>query len=83
MLSYFFRSLQPHTILLIQPTRGHESRTYTDYETTQECLEGALSLALRSIDRAINYWPRKACNQCGAQSVHRDSIQGVCARGGD
>ncbi|CAI8043311.1 Enhancer of rudimentary homolog [Geodia barretti] len=30
----------PHTILLIQPARGHESRTYTDYETVQECLEG-------------------------------------------
>ena len=33
-------SLQPHTILLIQPARGHETRTYTDYETLQECLEG-------------------------------------------
>ncbi|XP_064403440.1 enhancer of rudimentary homolog [Halichondria panicea] len=30
----------PHTILLLQPTSGHESRTFTDYETVQECLEG-------------------------------------------
>ncbi|KAL5463340.1 hypothetical protein EMCRGX_G032232 [Ephydatia muelleri] len=30
----------PHTILLIQPTRGHDTRTYTDYESAQECLEG-------------------------------------------
>lgn len=30
----------PHTILLIQPTRANETRTYTDYETVQECLEG-------------------------------------------
>lgn len=34
--------LQPHTILLIQPTRAHETRTYTDYETLDECLEGYL-----------------------------------------
>lgn len=31
---------QPHTILLLQPTRGHETRTFTDYETEQECFEG-------------------------------------------
>ena len=32
--------IQPHTILLIQPTRAHETRTYTDYESIEECLEG-------------------------------------------
>lgn len=29
-----------HTILLIQPERKLEGRTYCDYETFQECLEG-------------------------------------------
>ncbi|GMT31060.1 hypothetical protein PFISCL1PPCAC_22357, partial [Pristionchus fissidentatus] len=29
-----------HTILLIQPTNKPESRTWSDYETTTECLEG-------------------------------------------
>ncbi|XP_062502455.1 enhancer of rudimentary homolog [Corticium candelabrum] len=29
-----------HTILLMQPTRKAESRTYADYETIIECMEG-------------------------------------------
>ena len=29
-----------HTILLIQPTARPDSRTWSDYETTSECLEG-------------------------------------------
>ena len=29
-----------HTILLIQPTARADSRTWSDYETTSECLEG-------------------------------------------
>ena len=32
--------MQMHTILLIQPTTRPDSRTYSDYETLRECLEG-------------------------------------------
>ena len=31
---------QSHTILLIQPNSKPESRTYSDYETKDECMEG-------------------------------------------
>ncbi|CAH3185636.1 unnamed protein product, partial [Porites lobata] len=31
---------QSHTILLIQPNTKPESRTYSDYETKDECMEG-------------------------------------------
>ena len=29
-----------HTILLVQATQKPESRTYSDYETVNDCLEG-------------------------------------------
>ncbi|GMR56390.1 hypothetical protein PMAYCL1PPCAC_26585, partial [Pristionchus mayeri] len=35
-----FTSSRMHTILLIQPTNKPDSRTWSDYETTTECLEG-------------------------------------------
>ena len=31
-----------HTILLVQPTKRPEGRTYSDYETVNECMEGKL-----------------------------------------
>ncbi|KAL3985169.1 Protein enhancer of rudimentary [Acanthocheilonema viteae] len=33
-------SLSSHTILLIQPVARVESRTWSDYETTTDCMEG-------------------------------------------
>lgn len=32
--------LQSHTILLVQPTKRPEGRTYADYESVNECMEG-------------------------------------------
>ena len=32
--------LQSHTILLVQPGKKPEGRTYSDYESVNECLEG-------------------------------------------
>ncbi|XP_012511498.1 PREDICTED: enhancer of rudimentary homolog [Propithecus coquereli] len=29
-----------HTILLVQPTKRPEGRTYADYESVNECMEG-------------------------------------------
>jgi hypothetical protein len=29
-----------HTILLVQPSAKPESRTYSDYESVNDCLEG-------------------------------------------
>ena len=29
-----------HTILLVQPTKKPEGRTYSDYESVNECMEG-------------------------------------------
>ncbi|KAJ8308708.1 hypothetical protein KUTeg_013582 [Tegillarca granosa] len=31
---------QSHTILLVQPSHRAETRTYSDYESVNECLEG-------------------------------------------
>ncbi|XP_049628879.1 enhancer of rudimentary homolog [Suncus etruscus] len=33
-----------HTILLVQPTKRPECRTYTDYESVNECLEGVCKM---------------------------------------
>ncbi|CAH1263179.1 enhancer of rudimentary homolog [Branchiostoma floridae] len=33
-----------HTILLVQPTGRPESRTYSDYETVTECMEGVCKI---------------------------------------
>lgn len=38
--SYFSLILQSHTILLVQPTKRPEGRTYADYESVNECMEG-------------------------------------------
>lgn len=40
-----FLLLQSHTILLVQPTKRPEGRTYADYESVNECMEGT-SVAL-------------------------------------
>lgn len=32
--------VQSHTILLVQPTKRPEGRTYADYESVNECMEG-------------------------------------------
>lgn len=34
------KSLQAHTILLVQPGNNPETRTYSDYESVNECMEG-------------------------------------------
>ena len=32
-----------HTILLVQPTKKPEGRTYSDYESVNECMEGNIN----------------------------------------
>ncbi|KAB0348157.1 hypothetical protein FD754_013014 [Muntiacus muntjak] len=32
-----------HTILLVQPTKRSEGRTYADYESVNECMEGRMN----------------------------------------
>lgn len=39
-LFFFLFVLQSHTILLVQPTKRPEGRTYADYESVNECMEG-------------------------------------------
>merc|ERR1739848_171895 len=34
------RIMSSHTILLVQPTRKPEGRTYSDYESVNDCMEG-------------------------------------------
>uniref|UniRef100_A0A8C5FN21 Enhancer of rudimentary homolog n=1 Tax=Gadus morhua TaxID=8049 RepID=A0A8C5FN21_GADMO len=36
--------LQSHTILLVQPTKRPEGRTYADYESVNECMEGVCKM---------------------------------------
>ncbi|XP_059484539.1 enhancer of rudimentary homolog [Neocloeon triangulifer] len=33
-----------HTILLVQPTQKPETRTYSDYESVNECMEGVCKI---------------------------------------
>ncbi len=40
IVNKFLIIFQSHTILLVQPGRKPESRTYSDYESVNECLEG-------------------------------------------
>ncbi|CAM9925879.1 unnamed protein product [Lampetra planeri] len=35
---------QSHTILLVQPTKRPEGRTYADYESVNECMEGVCKI---------------------------------------
>ena len=35
-----------HTILLVQPSAKPESRTYSDYESVNDCLEGKINIQL-------------------------------------
>ena len=37
-------NLQSHTILLVQPTKRPEGRTYADYESVNECMEGIFKI---------------------------------------
>ncbi|CDQ66874.1 unnamed protein product [Oncorhynchus mykiss] len=39
-----FSVLQSHTILLVQPTKRPEGRTYADYESVNECMEGVCKM---------------------------------------
>ncbi|KAG5277185.1 hypothetical protein AALO_G00114550 [Alosa alosa] len=46
---FCFQSLSPsqamsHTILLVQPTKRPEGRTYADYESVNECMEGVCKM---------------------------------------
>ncbi|XP_013380708.1 enhancer of rudimentary homolog [Lingula anatina] len=41
-----------HTILLIQPTKKPDSRTYSDYESINECLEGICKIYEEHLKKA-------------------------------
>ena len=40
VLILLFFLLQSHTILMVQPNTRPDTRTYSDYESLNECLEG-------------------------------------------
>ncbi|CAG9862181.1 unnamed protein product [Phyllotreta striolata] len=40
-----------HTILLVQPGSNPETRTYTDYESFNECLEGVCKIYEKHLKR--------------------------------
>ncbi|KAK6055970.1 enhancer of rudimentary [Cooperia oncophora] len=47
-----------HTILLIQPTVRPDSRTWSDYESTTDCLEGTAHTLTRNFSKSrIRQWP--------------------------
>lgn len=43
---FFLSDFQSHTILLVQPTKRPEGRTYADYESVNECMEGRIVLLI-------------------------------------
>ena len=44
----FFISDMSHTILLLQSTSKLDSRTYSDYESVDECLDGKYKIVIFS-----------------------------------
>jgi hypothetical protein len=46
--------LQSHTILLVQPTKRPEGRTYADYESVNECMEGEFNTNQRV--EILGFW---------------------------
>ncbi|XP_046550935.1 enhancer of rudimentary homolog isoform X1 [Haliotis rubra] len=44
--------MQSHTILLVQPTIRPETRTYSDYESLNECLEGICKIFEEHLKRS-------------------------------
>ncbi|XP_048841248.1 enhancer of rudimentary homolog [Brienomyrus brachyistius] len=39
-----YLTVMSHTILLVQPTKRPEGRTYADYESVNECMEGVCKM---------------------------------------
>lgn len=51
---------QSHTILLVQPTKRPEGRTYADYESVNECMEGKLMMLLcPKLLKDCYFWKKK------------------------
>ncbi len=44
--AFFPSDFQSHTILLVQPTKRPEGRTYADYESVNECMEGRIVILI-------------------------------------
>lgn len=42
IIYFYFIWFQSHTILLVQPGVRPETRTYSDYESINECMEGSV-----------------------------------------
>lgn len=52
----FLPDVQSHTILLVQPTKRPEGRTYADYESVNECMEGRMFSHLIGLEiNVMNY----------------------------
>uniref|UniRef100_A0ABD2XQY9 Enhancer of rudimentary homolog n=1 Tax=Trichogramma kaykai TaxID=54128 RepID=A0ABD2XQY9_9HYME len=45
--------LQAHTILLVQPANRPETRTYSDYESVNECMEGEKIIKYSSLSLSV------------------------------
>lgn len=41
---HLHEGINSHTILLVQPTKRPEGRTYADYESVNECMEGVCKM---------------------------------------
>ncbi|KAM7323400.1 enhancer of rudimentary homolog isoform X1 [Alexandromys fortis] len=44
LAALLFAERASHTILLVQPTKRPEGRTYADYESVNECMEGVCKM---------------------------------------
>ncbi|XP_032333080.1 enhancer of rudimentary homolog [Camelus ferus] len=51
-----------HTILLVQPTKRPEGRTYADYESTNECMEGVCEMYEEHLRRMNPNSPSITCD---------------------
>ena len=66
-----FRMSTTHTILLVQPSKKPEGRTYSDYESVNDCMEGVCRIYEEHL---------KKSNPSSSQITYDISQVNLCAR---
>ncbi|XP_059808238.1 uncharacterized protein LOC132382214 isoform X6 [Hypanus sabinus] len=64
---------QSHTILLVQPTKRPEGRTYADYESVNECMEDIEQILRHTNPTTRTGSRRKSMSCCGDKPSNQES----------
>ena len=57
MVTMYFFKFQSHTILLMQPGPKPETRTYSDFESVNDCMEGVCKIYEEHLKRSNPHTP--------------------------